>query len=67
MVKEPDTPLHRIRANMIERLRLYEDGTATTQSRDADGSIVDTTAEAIELLRVNIAELDRVIAGQPRR
>ena len=61
-----DTPLHRIRADLIERLRAYETGTLATQTRTADGSR-DTTAETIARLRANIAELDRVIDGRPRR
>jgi predicted transcriptional regulator len=60
-----DTPLHKIRADLIERLRAYEDGILTTQTRAADGA-VDTTSDTIAHIRANIAELDRVIEGLPR-
>ena len=60
-----DTPLHRIRADLEMRLHAYESGSLTTQTRTPDGTI-DTTAETIERIRANIAELDRVIAGRPR-
>jgi hypothetical protein len=61
-----DTPLHRIRADLLARLRAYEDGTLTTQTQTAEGA-VDTTSETIEHIRAHIAELDRVIGGRPRR
>jgi hypothetical protein len=61
----PDTPLHRIRDDLLHRLRLYEDGTMTTQTRIPTGA-VDTTSETIEKIRAMIVELDRVIEGQPR-
>jgi hypothetical protein len=65
-----DTPLHRIRADLIKRLRAYEDGTLSTQTRTAGGSEDTTretiTRETIERIRANIAELDRVIDGRPR-
>lgn len=60
-----DTPLHRIRADLEMRLRAYESGSLTTQTRTPEGTI-DTTAETIERIRANIAELDRVIQGRPR-
>lgn len=61
-----DTPLHRIRADLIERLRLYEEGVITTHSRTDEGTI-ETTSETIARIRSNIAELNRVIDGLPRR
>jgi hypothetical protein len=66
MSEPADTPLHRIRADLVQRLRSYEDGTLTTQTRTADGA-KDTTSETIERIRATIVELDRVISGQPRR
>lgn len=60
-----DTPLHRIRADLVERLRLYENGTITTHTQTPEGT-VDTTDETIARIRANIAELDRIIAGLPR-
>ena len=60
-----DTPLHRIRADLIERLRAYEEGTLSTQTRTAEGA-QDSTADTIARIRANIAELDRVINGLPR-
>jgi hypothetical protein len=65
MSDQADTPLNRIRADMMERLRAYEDGTLTTQTRRMDGA-EDTTAETIMRMRAAIAELDRVIEGLPR-
>jgi len=62
---DADTPLHHIRADLLARLRAYEDGTLTTQTRTAEGT-VDTTSETIEHIRAHIAELDRVIDGLPR-
>lgn len=61
-----DTPLHRIRDDLKQQLAVFEDGTITTHGHDANGIAVDTTAETIERLRANIAQLERVIAGQPR-
>lgn len=66
MPETADTPLHRIRADLLQRLRHYEDGTITTYTKTPDGT-VDTTSETIARIRANIAELDRVIGGLPRR
>src|SRR3546814_207619 len=66
MPNPADTPLHRIRADLVERLRAYEDGTLTTQTRTAE-NIEDTTSDTIARIRATIAELNRVIEGRPRR
>ncbi len=66
MSAEPDTPLHQIRADLLRRLRLYEQGTLTTQRVSEGGAPVDTTLETIEVIKTSIAELDRVIGGAPR-
>jgi hypothetical protein len=66
MAELADTPLLRIRADLAERLRAYEDGTLTTQTRTPGGT-TDTTSETIARIRATIAEMDRVIEGQPRR
>jgi hypothetical protein len=33
----------------------------------SDDGMLNTTSETIERIRTNIAELDRVIGGEPRR
>jgi hypothetical protein len=65
MSNATDTPLHRIRSDLEMRLRAYESGTLSTQTRTPEGTI-DTTGETIARIRANIAELDRVIEGRPR-